>query len=136
MLEKNKSATTSGLHKMINDTFKVIDRIVKAQKIARQNNDFLALMLNGEALLEYLPELINYSIDQESSYRKFEANLTNQEKDGKLFTSSYCETNAKATDFYKEWQRTKHFIELMYEMVNLSKKLASSVSDEFKSSPR
>lgn len=115
---------------MIEETFKIIDSIIKAQKKARANNDFLAIVLNGEALLEYLPSLINYSVDQESTYRKFEANLTNEERNGKSLTSSYCETQAKAQDSYREWQRTKNFIELIYQLVMMSKVLAKSVDKE------
>jgi hypothetical protein len=117
---------------MIESTYKVIDTIIKAQKIARSRNDFLALMLNGEALLEYLPTLINYAVDQEGEYRKFEANLANTVKDGKLLSSSYCETQAKATEYYREWQRAKNFIELLYEMVYMAKKLSTSVDKELK----
>jgi hypothetical protein len=49
---------------------------------------------------------------------------------GKRYTSSYAETKSKATDFYAEWQKAKQFIELMYEMVNMAKKLAGSVDKE------
>lgn len=115
---------------IIEDTFKIIDSIIKAQKKARQSNDFLAIVLNSEALLEYLPVLINYSVDKEGEYRKFEANLTNEERNGKMLTSSYCETNAKAQDSYREWQRAKNFIELIYQLVMMGKVLAKSVNSE------
>lgn len=109
--------------------YKTIDAIVMAQKKARKENNFLALMINAEALLEYLPSMINHSVDSESEYRKFEAGMVDQRDDtGKRYTSSYSETKAKATEFYKEWQKAKQFIELMYEMVNLSKKLAGTVT--------
>ena len=116
---------------MITETLKIISQIIAAQKKARRNNDFLGLMMNGEALLEYIPNLIEYAVEQESQYRKFEASLANESKDGKPFTSSYCETQAKATDFYKEWQKSKQFIELIYEMVQMSKALAKGVNQEF-----
>lgn len=116
--------------------YNLIDKIFLAQKKARHNNDYLTLMLNAEALLENLPTLISYAVDQENEYRKFEANLTNTEIEGKKPTSSYCETQAKATQFYKEWQRAKLFMELMYEMVALSKKLAGSVDNELSASTR
>lgn len=116
--------------------YKLIDTIFLAQKKARHNNDYLTLMVNAEALLENLPTLINYSIDQESQYRKFEAKLASEEIEGKKPTGSYCETQAKATDFYKEWQKAKLFIDLMYEMVALSKKLAGSVDKELSASTR
>jgi hypothetical protein len=118
----------------IDDIYATIDKIIAAQKIARRNNDFLTLLTNGEALLEYLPKVIEYSVDQESQYRKYEARLANEMTDNKRNSSSYCETQAKAIDEYKNWQRSKLFIELMYEMVQVSKKLASSVNTEFKAS--
>jgi len=115
----------------MNETTKIINTIIAKQKKCRQEQDFLGIMLNGEALLEYLPAMIDYSVDQESLYRKYEAELTSGVKDGKATTSSYCETQAKASDFYKEWQRTKQFIELIYEMVQMSKALAKGVSKDF-----
>lgn len=120
---------------MIQEIYKTIDVIFKAQKKARQSNDYLTLMVNAEALLEFVPQLITYSVDQEAEYRKFEAKYTNEDdKTGKRNSGAYSETQAKATDFYKEWTKAKMFIELMYEMVNLSKKLASSVDKELQSS--
>ena len=122
---------------MIEETFKIIDKIIEAQKKARRENDYLTLLTNGEALLEYLPKLIEYSVEQESEYRKFEAKLADSIGDvttGKRNTSSYAETQAKATDFYRNWQRTKLFMELIYELVNIAKKLSGSVNDEFNSS--
>ena len=41
---------------MIEETFKIIDKIIEAQKKARRENDYLTLLTNGEALLEYLPK--------------------------------------------------------------------------------
>lgn len=117
------------------ELFKTIDVIVLAQKKARQNNDYLTLMSNGEALLERVPQLINYSVEKEAEYRKFEAKMIDERDDtGKRYTSSYCETKSKATNAYSEWQRAKQFIELMFEMVNLAKMLARSVNKEFNAS--
>jgi len=110
--------------------YKTIDIIFAAQKKARQSNDYLTLMVNAEALLEFIPELIRYSVEQESEYRKFEAGLIDEKDGEKKLSGAYCETKAKATSFYKEWSKAKQFIELMYEMVNLSKKLAGSVDRE------
>lgn len=116
----------------IEDIYKIIDQIIRKQKEARRQNDYLALMVNAEALLEYIPNLIRFSVDQEGEYRKFEAKLSNEfDTAGKKYTSSYCETQAKATDHYKNWQQSKQFIELMYEMVQMAKKLAGSVDKEF-----
>jgi len=117
------------------ELYKTIDLIVAHQKKARKNNDFYTLMKNGEALLEYMPDLIRYSVSQEAEYRKFEATTVNEvDSAGKMRTSSYAETQAKATDFYKNWQQAKLFIELIYEMVQMSKKLAGSVDKELKAS--
>lgn len=129
----------------IEEVYKMIDTIIRSLKKSRQNKDYLTLMTSGFALLEYSPELINYSVDQESEYRKYEAKLSNEYEviviqgvtanaKGKRNTSSYCDTQAKATDYYKEWQRAKNFIELIYELVNMAKKLASGVDKELNAS--
>ena len=114
--------------------YQTIDTILKAQKKARQNKDYLTLMLNGEALLEYLPELINYSVDSESSYRKYEAKLSDEYTGDKRNSSAYCDAQAKAQPQYQEWQRAKNFIELIYEIVNMSKKLAGGIDSELRAS--
>jgi hypothetical protein len=118
----------------VEDIYKTIDVIVKAQQKARRNNDYLTLMLNAEALLEYIPGLIQYSVEKESAYRKYEAQLANGCTDNKRNTSSYSETQAKATEDYSEWTKAKQFIELMYEMVNMAKKLAGGVDKELNAS--
>ena len=119
---------------MIDSIYKTIDKIIQAQKKARRENDYLTLMTNGEALLEYIPELIIYSIEQESLYRKFEAKLSDEYQGDKRNSSAYCETHAKAQDSYKEWMKTKMFIELIYEMVNMSKALGRGLNNEIKAS--
>jgi hypothetical protein len=120
---------------MIDNIYKTIDKIIQAQKKARRENDYLTLMLNGEALLEYIPELIIYSIGQESEYRKFESSvLDEKDENGKSRTSSYAETKAKAQDSYREWRKTSQFLELIYELVNMSKALGRSVNKEFNAS--
>lgn len=116
------------------ENLKVINSIIKSFKSLRHEHNYLGLMESALALLEYTPSLIEYAVDKESEYRKFEANLTNESIDGKKNTSSYCETQAKATDSYKEWQKTKLYLDLIYEMVNIAKKLASSVDNEYKNS--
>ena len=119
---------------MIDSIYKTIDKIIKAQKEARRSNDYITLMLNGEALLEYIPELIIYSIEQESGYRKLEAKLSDEYTGEKRNSSAYCETQAKASEFYKEWMKTKMFMELMYEMVNMAKALGRGLNSEIKAS--
>lgn len=119
---------------MIEETYKIIDVIIRSFKKHRRNNDYINLATDGMALLEYLPGLITYSVEQEKEYRKFEAKMIDERDDtGKRYTSSYSETKAKATDYYAEWQKSKQFQELIYEMVNMSKVLARSVNKEFNS---
>lgn len=115
----------------IEDIYKTIDVIVTNQQKARKNNDYLTLLLNAEALLERIPTIINYSVEQESEYRKFEAKIADEkDENGKRNSGAYAETKAKATDYYKDWQKSKLFMDMIYEMINLSKKLAGSVDKE------
>lgn len=123
----------------IDQVYNTIDTIIKAQKKARLSNDYNTILLNCEALLEYMPKLIIYSVEQESEYRKVEFRVSNDEsasqKDGdkvimKKNTSAYAEVSAKSSEYYKNWQKAKNFIELLYEMVNMGKALAKSVDRE------
>ena len=113
------------------EIYLTIDKIIQVQKKARRANDYLTLMTNAEALLEFIPKLITYSVNQEGEYRKYEAKLSLELTDGKKNTNSFCETQAKSTIFYSEWQKSKLFIDFIYEMVAMSKKLAGGVSREF-----
>lgn len=116
----------------IEEVYKTIDTIIGVIKKARHDNDYNTLLLSALALLEYTPSLINYYVNQEAQYRKLEARLANEtDEQGKRNTSSWCETQAKASEYYTEWQRAKRFEELIYEMVKLSKMLARSVDNEF-----
>lgn len=116
----------------IEEVYKTINVIIAAQKKARANNDYNTILLNAEAMLEYMPTLIEYSVDQESAYRVFEAKLSDEVTEGKRNSSAYCDTQAKATQEYRNWQYSKNLIELLYEMVNIAKKLAGSVDNELK----
>lgn len=117
------------------ETFKTIDVIIATIKKHRRNNDYINLVIDGLALLEYTKDLINYSIVNESNYRKLEAEiLDKRDETGRRNTSSFAETQAKASDYYKEWQRTKQFIELIYELTNMCKKLASNIDNQIKAS--
>lgn len=118
----------------IQATYKTIDVIIRSFKKSRHENDYLSIMTSGLALLEHIPALITYAVEQEGEYRKFESGLVDQiEENGKKTTASYCETKSKATSYYREWVKAKYFIELLYEFVALSKKLASSVDRELTS---
>lgn len=118
----------------LKDTYDLIDRIVEDNKDKRRKNDRDALLSNGEACLEYTYALIHHAVDQESEYRKFEAELAQTEENGKKVTGAYAETKAKATDYYKEWQRAKQVIELLYHLSNMAKALARSIDSEYKAS--
>ena len=112
--------------------FDVIEKIITDTKQKRIKNDYFGIVLNAEAVLEYLPAILNYEVDQEHQYRQFEAKLT-QERDetGKLRTGAYCETHAKASQFYAEYRKAQLFRELMYEVINISKKLSAGLGKEF-----
>ena len=102
--------------------------IIAQSKKAREEKNFVKLIINAEELLEYIPALINNSVDQEHLYRVFESELSEKtDSNGKKYTSSYCETKAKASEAYTEWRRAEKFIDFMYEMINVSKKLAGTV---------
>ena len=111
--------------------YEVIDVITQRFRKDRKDNNYYGLLQDGLALLEEVPNLINLSSEQETEYRKLEARLLDEEKDGKRNTSSYCEAQAKASDFYREYRRAENFKELCYDMVNMSKKLAGDVNKSF-----
>ena len=111
----------------IEEIYKSIDTVVLRFRKHRKEDDYLSLATDGITLLEFMPSLIDYSVLQEANYRKFEAGLIDELDGEKKRTSSYCETKAKATSFYQEWQKAKLMCELVYEMVNMSKVLARSV---------
>lgn len=112
--------------------FEAIDLILASTKKARQNKDYNTIIDNAQACLDYLPAIIKYEVEQESQYRQFEAKLAlEQDSTGKLKSSSFCETQAKATQFYTEYRKAMLFRELMYEVVQISKKIARSHEQEF-----
>lgn len=114
--------------------YETVDIITKKFRADRKSNNYLGLVEDGLALLEEIPKLIEISITQEAEYRKYEAKLSDErDENGKRFSGAYCETQSKATEFYKEWQKAKQFQELVYNMVNMAKILAKSVDNEFKS---
>jgi len=113
------------------DNFEIINKIIKTFKVLRHDHNYIGLVESALALLEYTPSLIEYSVEQESEYRKFEAKLTNESIGEKKLTSSYCDTQAKGTEEYKEWQKSKLYLELIYEMVNIAKKLANTLDKDY-----
>jgi len=109
-------------------TFKAIrDSNLKARK----ENNYYKLLENGQALLDYAPDLIELMVNNEHEYRKREAELSNTKDDnGKFFSNSYCETQAKSTDNYREYIKAKATLDWLYDSVNLAKKLAVSNEQE------
>lgn len=120
---------------MVEDIYEIIDKVTATMREQRHNNDRDGLLLSGEALLELSYKLTHLSVEAESRYRKFEAGLV-EEKDenGKKLTSAYCETKAKATDDYKDWQRAKQVIDVLNGLANMSKMLARNVDNSFNAS--
>lgn len=114
--------------------FEVIEKIIADTKSKRIKNDYYGIILNAEAVLEYLPAILNYEVEQEHQYRTYEAKLAlERDESGKTRTGAYCETQAKATPFYAEYRKAQLFRELMYEVINISKKLSSGINKEFNS---
>lgn len=109
----------------MNEVYEKIELIFQSQRKARANNDYITLIVNAEACVEYIHKLIPYITDQEWLYRKVEA------KESETNTSSKAEVIAKASEYYKEYIKAKMMIELLYEMINISKKLATGVNKEF-----
>jgi len=112
----------------IEELQKVINVIFITIKADRQKNNINGLLNNGIACLEYSYQLIDIMVNFESEYRKFEADLID-----KGFTSAKAETQAKATDHYKNWTKCKYMYDTLLEMNLTCKKLASSTEKEFNS---
>lgn len=113
-----------------------IEAIMSSNKKARNENNYLKLIENGFACLEYTHKLINISVDAEKEYRKFEAEeLLRLAEAGVKGKNGEAETKAKATEHYQNWQWTVQLINLCYEMVNVSKLLSRSMESEYKAMP-
>lgn len=114
------------------EVYATIDLIRNKFRQDRKTNNYLGLVEDGLALLEEVPKLIDISIVQESEYRKFKAALSDErDENGKRFSDAFCESKAKATDYYKEWQKARQIQELIIELVNMSKILARGINSEF-----
>ena len=116
------------------ELYKTFDLIRKSNLQARRDNNYFKLLENGQALLDYVPDLIEIMVNSEHAYRKLEAKLS-QEKDelGKRNTSAWCETQAKASEDYREYIKAEATLKWVYDSVNLSKKLAQDNENELKS---
>jgi len=113
------------------ELYKTFETIRLANLKARHNNDYYKLLINGQALLDYAPQLIEVLVDNEHKYRSYEAKLAlERDENGKLYSNSYCETQAKASEFYKEYKRAEKTLDWLYSSVNMSKKLALNVLEE------
>lgn len=110
------------------EIYKTLEAIKNSNKKARQDNNYYQLLLNSQALLDYLPDLIDYNVEQEHLYRKFEAEQLSVEN----MTSAKADTLAKATEFYKEFIRSKNYKEWIYEAINVAKKLAIDTDKNLK----
>jgi len=118
----------------MNEIYKTFETIRQANLKARQNNLYDDLLANAQALSDYIPKLIEIMVDNEHEYRKEEARLSNsKDENGKYYSNSYCETQAKATDYYKEYKRAELTLDWCYATINISKKLATSVGNEYNS---
>ena len=114
--------------------YSIIKTVLDDSRRDRKEGDWFKLITNSEALLEYLTPIIDYEVEQESLYRKLEAKLsTEKDENGKRNTGQWCETQAKASDFYKEYRRAMLVRDQLYEIIQVSKKLAGSLDQEIKS---
>jgi hypothetical protein len=119
----------------MNELYDIIDKIIADCKVKRARNDRDGLLENGQACLEYAYKLTHYSVDMESLYRKFEAEQANKsDENGKRLTGAYAETLAKATDEYREWQRARQVIDILYNLSNMAKALARGVDSSYNAS--
>lgn len=107
------------------ELYKTFKAIRDSNLKARRENNYYKLLENGQALLDYAPDLIELMVDNEHEYRKKEAELSNtRDENNKLYSNSYCETQSKATESYKEYIKAKATLDWLYDSVNLAKKLA------------
>ena len=121
----------------LKDITNTIDAIMADNKKARNENNYIKLIENGFACLEYINKIINISIDAEREYRKYEATLLMELKEqGNKGKNGEAETRAKATEYYIEFRHCEQLLNLCYEMVNVAKKLADSLNDELRAMKR
>lgn len=120
----------------IQELHKTIGAIMDSNKKARQANNYILLIENGFACLEYVHKIIDIAIDSEKKYRQYEAKVLEELKNsGVKGKNGEAETRAKATEFYSDWQHSIQLITLCYEMVNVAKLLSRSLDKELKAMP-
>lgn len=120
----------------IQELHKTIGVIMESNKKARQNNNYILLIENGFACLEYIHKIIDIAVESEKQYRQFEAKvLYDLKESGVKGKNGEAETRAKATGFYSDWQHSIQLITLCYEMVNVAKLLSRSLDKELKAMP-
>lgn len=112
--------------------FDIINKVTASNIEARQNNNYYQLLINAQTVMDYIPELIEYTALKESEYRKMEAFYLDKfaNEKGK---NGMAEVMAKATDDYREWNKGKMFIDFSYDLVNLAKRLAVDTDKNLKS---
>ena len=113
-------------------TGNVVELIIQKQAQARKNDDEYTMLQNGAELLEYVYPLINLSAKNQSVYRKVEADLQDEWVDGKQRSAAYAEAHAKATKEFIEYERIEDLIEWIYQMSNMSKRMAGDVNNRMK----
>lgn len=114
--------------------YETFELIRKSNFDARRRNDYDKLLENAQAISDYIPEIIDILVTQENLYRKYESDILDvDEVNGRKITSAVAETKSKATDYYKEFKRAELTLDWAYATINISKKIASSVTNEFKS---
>ena len=107
------------------EIYKTFKAIRDSNLKARREMNYYKLLENGQALLDYAPDLIEIMVNQEHEYRKKEAELSlGKDELGKKNTSAWCEVQSKSTEYYKEYIKAKATLDWLYDSVNLAKKLA------------
>lgn len=110
----------------IEEIQKTINVIILKIKDQRQRNDFFGLLTSGIACLEYSYHLIDPMLEDESKYRKLEAEEINNGALGR------AETIAKASEHYKNWQKARYMHNTLLELNMTCKRLANSNDKELK----
>lgn len=118
----------------VNEVHKVIQAIMASNKEARKRNDYIKLIENGFAVLEYVSTLIEIKIDSEGKYRQLEASELDRLMDTKG-RNGIAETNAKASQPYQDLLHATDLIELCYNMINIAKLLARGIDKELQATP-
>lgn len=102
----------------IEEIEKTINSIMNNIKLNRQKNNYIGLIENGIACIEYSYQLIDIIVNNEQDYRKLEA------KEIESGSLGRAEAIAKASDYYKNWKKATFMYNALLEMNMTCKKLA------------